>query len=44
MTSEVMATAQSTPQAGCYQELPMKLRLFSVIAVFAAFSIYTAIH
>jgi len=43
MTSEVMAATQSGRQTGRYKEIPMKLRLFSVIAVFAAFSIYTAI-
>ncbi len=43
MTSEVMAATQLAPQTGRYTEVPMNLRLFSVIAVFAAFSIYTAI-
>jgi len=43
MTSEVMAAMQSAPQTGRIKEVPMKLRLFSVIAVFAAFSIYTVI-
>lgn len=43
MTSEVMAAAQVAHQTGHYKEVPMKLRLFLVIAVFAAFSIYTAI-
>ena len=43
MTSEVMAVMQSAPQTGRIKEVLMKLRLFSVIAVFAAFSIYTAI-
>jgi len=43
MTSEVMAATQLAPQTGRYTEVPMKLRLFSVVAVFAAFSIYTAI-
>ena len=43
MTSEVMAATQLAPQTGRYKEVPMKLRLFSLIAVFAAFSIYTAI-
>ena len=43
MTSEVMAVMQSAPQTGRIKEVLVKLRLFSVIAVFAAFSIYTAI-
>jgi hypothetical protein len=43
MTSEVMAATQLAPQTGRYKEVPIKLRLFSLIAVFAAFSIYTAI-
>ena len=43
MTSEVMAVMQSAPQTDPITEVPMKLRLFSVIAVFAAFSTYTAI-
>jgi len=43
MTSEVMAVMQSAPQTGRIKEVLMKLRLFSVTAVFAAFSIYTAI-
>jgi len=43
MTSEVMAAAQVAHQTGPYKEVPVKLRLFSLIAVFAAFSIYTAI-
>jgi len=43
MTSEVMALIQSAPQSPRIKEVPMKLRLFSVIAVFAAFSTYTAI-
>ncbi len=43
MTSEVMAAAQVAHQTGHYKEVSMKLRLFLVIAVFAAFSIYTAI-
>ena len=43
MTSEVMAVIQSAPQNDRIKEVPMKLRLFSVIAVFAAFSTYTAI-
>ncbi len=43
MTSEVMAATQSGLQTVRYKEIPMKLRLFSVIAIFAAFSIYTAI-
>jgi hypothetical protein len=41
MTSEVMAGAQSEPHNGRIKEVSMKLRLFSVIAVFAAFTIYT---
>jgi hypothetical protein len=36
-----MAATQSAPQTGRIKEVPMKLRLFSVIAVFAAFTIYT---
>jgi len=43
MTSEVMATAQSAPQSGGYKEVPMKLRLFSVLTAFTAFAIYTAV-
>ena len=43
MTSEVMAVIQPMPQSGRIKEVPMKLRLFSLVAVFAAFSIYTAI-
>ena len=43
MTSEVMAVMQSAPQTGRIKEVLVKLRLFSVIAVFAAFSIYTAV-
>jgi hypothetical protein len=42
MTSEVMAFEQGAPQAERYQEVPMKFRLFALIAVFAAFTIYTA--
>jgi hypothetical protein len=38
-----MAAMQSAPQTARIKEVPMKLRLFYVIAVFAAFSIYTAI-
>jgi protein-S-isoprenylcysteine O-methyltransferase Ste14 len=38
-----MAAMQSAPQSGRIKEVPMKLRLFSVIAVFAAFAIYTTI-
>jgi len=38
-----MAVMQSAPQTGRIKEVLVKLRLFSVIAVFAAFSIYTAI-
>jgi hypothetical protein len=38
-----MAATHPAPQNGGYKEVPMKLRLFSIITVFAAFSIYTAI-
>jgi len=43
MTSEVMARAHGPPQTLRYKELIMKLRLFSVISVLAAFSIYTTV-
>jgi protein-S-isoprenylcysteine O-methyltransferase Ste14 len=42
MTSEVMAVEQGAPQTEHDQEVPMKLPLFALIAVFAAFTIYTA--
>jgi protein-S-isoprenylcysteine O-methyltransferase Ste14 len=37
-----MAATHSSPQAALIKEVPVKLRLFSVIAVFAAFTIYTS--
>lgn len=43
MTSEVMAATQLALQNGRHKEVSMKLRLFSLIAIFVAFSIYTAI-
>jgi protein-S-isoprenylcysteine O-methyltransferase Ste14 len=42
MTSEVMAFEQGPPQTERYQEVPMKFQPFALIAVFAAFTIYTA--
>lgn len=41
MTSEVMARRWKEPHTGPHKELTMKLRLFSLIIVFAAFTIYT---
>jgi len=43
MTSEVMAFEHGTPQTGCHQEVPMRLRLFAFVAVFASFTLYTAV-
>lgn len=42
MTSEVMAGLQTPSQSEPHQEIHMKIRLFSLIIVFAAFSAYTA--
>jgi protein-S-isoprenylcysteine O-methyltransferase Ste14 len=38
-----MAAAQTALQTAHHKEVSMKLRLFSIIAVFTAFSIYTAL-
>jgi hypothetical protein len=43
MTSEVMARAQSRHHDGRNEEVFMKLRLFSVLAVLIAFTAYTAV-